>query len=145
MPLPKLLLSLASVALLASCTSTRLPVDAFNRPIEGEVAIAPGPMKSCRKSDFDTPPRIRLAARPMYPIGRLLEGKEDIVKVKFSVDENGRINAISVKSEKDKDRDSIWFRNHVELAISKWELDPALKNSRPVATECRVSFLFSIR
>ena len=132
-------------AMLASCASTRPPVDAFDRTIDGKVAMAPGPITSCRKSDFDTPPVIRLAGRPMYPVGRLLEAKEDVVEVAFSVDENARVHSIKSKSKKDTDRDSVWFRNHIELALSKWELAPALKEGRPVATRCRMLFTFKVR
>ena len=131
-------------AAIAGCSTDRPPTDAFGREVAGDILIEPGPLRGCDKSNFDSPPKIRLAGRPLYPIGRLLENKEDIVDVVFVVDRQGRANLIEATSQVDKNRDSVWFRSHVELAMSKWQLDPATKGTQPAATTCRLQFVFRL-
>jgi Gram-negative bacterial TonB protein C-terminal len=142
--LSDLLFFLLIAASITACSTNGPPTGAAGRPVQGDTVINPGPIKSCDKSSFDSPPKFRSATRPKYPLGRLLEDKEDIVDVVFLVDRQGRATLISAKSQKDKDRDSIWFRNHAEFAMSKWQLDPATKDKQPVETICVLQFVFRL-
>jgi outer membrane biosynthesis protein TonB len=133
---------LAFSAALIACAADNRPVDAFNRVIDSEISVPPGPMTDCNRRDFEKPPRIVLAALPLYPMGRLWAGQQDDVKAIFDVSATGKVENLVLKSKNESNPDAFWFRNHVTLAIQAWRLEPASRQGKPVKTTCQMEFSF---
>ena len=127
---------------LAACATDNRPVDPFNRVIDSEISIPPGPMRDCNRPDFDKPPRIRLAALPVFPVGRLFARQQDDVAATFEVSEAGKVENLVMNSKNEPNPDAFWFRNHVSIAIRAWQLEPASRQGLPVRTKCKINFSF---
>ena len=89
------------------------------------------PLKGCDTGDFDSPPVIRSGRRPLYPVGLMLEGKTGRAAATFRVSETG-----SVVDLRTATLQSHYFASHLAAAIRTWEVSPATRNGRPVATSC---------
>jgi len=74
---------------------------------------------------------------PEYPRGAAQREVSGTVAVEFTVDERGDVqDARVVESTNDS------FNRHALNAMSKWQFDPVLENSRPVPVRARVKFSF---
>ena len=137
------LLAALAAGLLNGCADTR-PTDPWNRVIDETLSLGIGPLEACDKRDFDKPPNVRLAFRPIYPISRRMASQTDNVTAKFRIDAAGKIEDVQVSSSNTTDPEAIWFRNHTVIAIRGWKVDPASKAGSPVATSCTIVFYYKI-
>jgi hypothetical protein len=89
------------------------------------------PLKGCDAGDFDSPPIIRSGRRPIYPVGLMLDGKTGRAAAKFRVTETGRVVDLRTSTLQ-----SHYFASHLAAAIRTWDISPAMRDGRPVATSC---------
>ena len=99
---------------------------------------------SCANSDYDTPPRLVFGTRPLYPIGRGLNGDQGTVEVTFDVTAEGHAVPVSRWSD-EATEDLRWFAAHAAVAMQDWVLTPAKKGDVAITTRCRLRFNYVIQ
>jgi TonB family protein len=78
---------------------------------------------------YDTPPRIRGAALPIYPYDLRRDGVEGKAKVAFVIDPHGRVIQVQVLSASRPE-----FGLALTAAVETFRSDPALKQGKPTQT-----------
>ena len=115
-------------AALVGCASTT------DRPIPPYVFDG-----TCNRTDFDEPPKLIRGSRPEYPADLRRSGQQGTAVVRYTVSPEGKTENIQAKSP-----DSRLFQQMAIAAVSAWQFQPALKDKKPVATSCHMSFVFNL-
>ena len=87
---------------------------------------------------YDTPPRIVLQTRPVYPVEAFTKKVEGVVEVALLIDEQGNVAYAEV-------RKSVPGLDGAALAtVRGWKFEPARRQGRPVATMAFAPVTFHI-
>jgi len=86
---------------------------------------------------WDTKPVLLKGKSPVYPIGRLLSGKEGCSTISFSIGIDGKTRDFKIVNTDDE-----WFANHSIIAVRDWIYDPAKKDGAPVESRLSHKFCF---
>ncbi len=132
-------LLIAAVVLISSACAN-VTLDPYNRPYHEDTLMKPGPIGGCTCDEgFDQPPYLKFGTRPLYPISHLLGGGEGRASVAISISKEGKLMVISSESA-----ESRWFAEHVVIAMRDWQVVPAMKATKPVATTCHLQFTYKL-
>jgi TonB family protein len=83
---------------------------------------------------YDTAPKLRGSARPVYPYAALVAKRDGRASVKYLVDERGRVIDAAVMEASSPE-----FGHALLVAIEQFEYEPALKSGQP----CKALLAFS--
>ena len=130
------------VCLLAAsgCATQDVSREPSGGSLDEQIAMPPGTLRDCDRADFDQPPKLISGGLPLYLVGRRLSGLEGSATLKFTVLSDGRIDDIQAESPESRS-----FRDHSVIALRTWKLEPALKDNAPVATSCKMRFIYQVR
>ena len=142
-------LCLAAVlaAVLAACETAeqQQPLNGFGRVIDGYAALSPGNLTCVEAKNLDSPPRRVRGTAPLYPAGRLAAGQSGSVVARYEVNVDGQIENLTLDSGTNSDPDSVWFRNHVAIAVRSWQIEPAKRAGVRVRATCQSEFRFILQ
>lgn len=120
--------ALALAALLGACATK--PLNPFGRPYDEENVLKPGAIGGC-KGPHDVAPYLEFGSDTLYPATHLMNGNAANVVVLFKVDEQGRVEPMTVA-----EGPSRTFITHVHVAMQDWRVRPATLRGQPVAVIC---------
>jgi outer membrane biosynthesis protein TonB len=73
-----------------------------------------------------------------------LAAQEGSVEANYTVSALGQIEDLSLSSVDSTNPDSVWFRNHAEIAMRGWRIEPAKRANGPVRATRRTVFKFKL-
>lgn len=106
---------------------------------ESGQASLPG-LKGFELGEVDTPPRLSHPVNPVYPYDARRAGITGVVRVRFMVDEHGRVSKITILSAKPKNV----FEKSVLNAVRRWRFRPGVLDGKPVPTWVEVPLRFNL-
>ena len=86
---------------------------------------------------FATPPS---AVRPPYPMTKIASGEEASLKLKLSINEQGRVIAVEPVGQ----ADAAFFASARKHVLARWRYKPATEGGRPVASSTVVTLRFEL-
>ena len=123
----------------AACGSTPPRLDPYGRPHDEANSMKPIKLLACSPTGLDRQPRLLRGTRPLFPIGEDMAGRTGSAYVVFHVDVGGKVLLA------DRTAENRWFGSHAELALRDWQMEPAIKDGRPIRATCRLQFDFMTR
>ena len=86
---------------------------------------------------FDTPGS---AVRPPYPASKIASGEEASLKLKLSINEQGRVVAVEPVGQ----ADAAFLASARKHLLAKWRYKPATEGGRPIASSTVITLRFQL-
>lgn len=126
----------AAALALSACTldPNRIDYSKVGKPMKS------GSLGGCIPRIYDTAPYLNSGRQPLYPITRVMEGKDGAAEALFTVNTDGTLSDIQVKSEAYK-----YFASHFRYALDTWDVTPAMSKGEAVQVRCYFRMNYKMR
>ena len=121
--------------------SQNLPAPEFNIDVGLITPSGPGFQMSFNAGELDQPPRIILRIPPLYPYKAKRMGVEGYVKVRFLVDEKGKVSRISILDSSPEGM----FEQSVLNMLPSWKFEPGKIMGDKVSSWVEIPVRFELR
>jgi len=102
-----------------------------------QIDIRPTPMPAATRAQLLTPPS---ELRPPYPPSKLVTEEEALLKLRLSIDANGRVTAVEPVGPADR----VFLDAARRYLMAHWRYRPATENGRAVATSTVMTLKFQL-